>query len=145
MENGEIVFAKFWFRVFARLVDTTLVLFISCLPLFIGSFRKELYDDSTLVFYIFFLSAVIFHFFYYPILESTGGTLSKRLAHIKTLSITSEKSPKIFISYGHSLTCLVLSILTLFFILGVLNIFRSKLKQTFWDEWFFVVVIMKFN
>ena len=125
-----IYFATWGKRALARLIDVTIIYVLS----------EVISGNKVQVFAI--LGTFLFYFVYYPILESTGGTIGKRIIGIKTVLIISKKSPNILTSYFRSIICLVLSLIPIVNIISYIYL-NQEFKQTWWDSGTQVCVVCK--
>jgi uncharacterized RDD family membrane protein YckC len=103
MITEEINYADFSQRFFARLIDAALVTLATWgfVDTFIHSNHMTYYPNSNHTLKVF--GCVLFYLFYYPILESSGGTVGKRILSIQSVCATTLKPISIGQAYKRSL------------------------------------------
>lgn len=94
-------YASFSDRLSAIMVDYFIICFLSLIVYHLGQFNEELVEVSIKEFV--FLSSILFYrLLYSPIMESTGGTMGKRMYKLQVVSIHSLKPPNFFQTFVRS-------------------------------------------
>ncbi len=98
MEQPSLQYANFFQRAAARIIDVIVVLILGVF--FIISF----FDSQNMGFQgVPGISFLIFHLFYYPILESKGGTVGKGFMKIKTINNNNNGNISLVNAYKRSI------------------------------------------
>lgn len=135
-------FASFGQRLLARLIDTVIVgisagFIVGLLAGLNGNMDGRMIESSANGF-----GVLIYCFFYYPILESSGGTWGKRIVGIRTINLRTSRIPSATNSYGRALIYfLFLLLLTIPALLSGLAVLWSDKKQTWHDRLTNIAVI----
>lgn len=146
MNQVEIIKATFGQRMLSRIIDFIAVFILSIIPyaillsIYKGSEGFRLFENqfsnflppnfNTVELSLVCLDLLILGFFlYYPILETLGGTIGKRVVGIKTIMIDTQNAPNIFVAFGFSMLLLIFFIVAYFVCaaigssLGMLDLF----------------------
>lgn len=135
-------YATFLQRVFARLIDTAIVLGIS-FAVFQSSknfIKNDTGFESDFVIaqlsnFVYAFALILWSLFYSPLLEATGGTLGKRIMRIKIVDPKNLQTPQFRNCMTRSIIYLVLfALIVVPSILSCLAIFISDEKQTWHDK-----------
>ena len=140
-DKPEINYATFLQRVFARLIDTIILLSISyaCWLACIGYVKNDIGYDSAFViksmqWTIPAFALVLWSLFYSPVMEATGGTIRKRIMRIKLVDPATMKTPYFRDCVARSIIYLIFVVLLIAAVLSCLAIFISDEKQTWHDK-----------